>query len=80
MEELRVFIRSESGVIALAITPPDVLETFRFLESLQPRPETALWLGPCRATDEYSQLWKRQTNITKSKKKKLINLMTGFFL
>ena len=60
-EELRVFIRSESGVIALAITPPDVLKTLRALERLQPRFETALWLEPCRAADEYSQLWKRPT-------------------
>ncbi len=47
--------------MALAITPPDVLETFRSLERLQPRFETALWLEPCRAADEYSQLWKRHT-------------------
>ncbi|ALB28306.1 hypothetical protein JP39_02305 [Companilactobacillus heilongjiangensis] len=59
MEELGVFISRESGVIALAITPPGVLETFRFLERLQPRFETVLWLGPYRAADEYSQLWKR---------------------
>ena len=58
MEELRVFISSESGVIALAITPPDVLRPAGFA-GLQPRFETALWLEPCRAADEYSQLWKR---------------------
>jgi len=56
---MRVFIRSESGVIALAITPPDVLEPYRFLVRLQPRFETVLWLGPCRAADEYSHLWRR---------------------
>jgi len=53
LEELRVFIRSESGVRALALTPPDVLETFRTLERLQPRFETALWLGPFRTASEY---------------------------
>ncbi len=49
-----------SGVMALAITPPGVLETFRFLKRLQLRFETELWLGPYRAADEYTQLWKRQ--------------------
>jgi len=28
-------------------------------ENIQPRFETALWLGPYRAADEYSPLWKR---------------------
>jgi len=37
--------------MALAITPPGELETFRFLERLQPRFETALWLEPCRAAE-----------------------------
>ncbi len=49
--------------MALAITPPGVLEPFRSLKRLQPRFETALWLEPYRAADEYSQLWKRHTSI-----------------
>ncbi len=60
-EDLRVFSCRESGVRALALTPPGVLETYRFLVRLQPRSETAPWLGPYRATDEYSQIWKRHT-------------------
>ncbi len=79
MEELRVFIRSESGVMALAITPPGELETFRSLKRLQPRSETALWLGPYRAADEYSQLWKRHPLTTKKgiRNEVLINLISN---
>ncbi|ALB28117.1 hypothetical protein JP39_01270 [Companilactobacillus heilongjiangensis] len=34
------------------------------MERLQPRFETVLWLGPYRAADEYSQLWRWQANTT----------------
>ncbi len=49
--------------MALAITPLGVLETFRVLERLQPRFETALWFESYRAADEYSLLWKRHISI-----------------